>query len=290
MAESPFLNDEPLLFQQSLDHGPDTGIEKPQHNPHNRQQPNFYLYMRWLGNGWFGELVAVLSSCALVIALCVILKKYDGQPLLSFGSFFNSSITLGTLVSSRASRGLTSSVQLLWKLRLTPTASFAATLAIVHLAITPLAQQSLLSLSVPVVDLDGMATIPVAKDWFEPPPQTWTPNMSFDYTAISSGMKGAIFNGFFTSTNVTILDTVPTCTTGDCTFPGYQSLALCASSADVTAHLRNLSTEEEGRWCLSGSFCASTRGSIYRTPAANITSAVTQANTEAGRKQFYIVT
>jgi hypothetical protein len=77
----------------------------------------------------------------------------------------------------RASRGLIGSVQLLWKLRFTPTASFGALLTLSHLAIAPLAQQSLLSRSVPVVALDGKATIPATKDWTEALQQTQTLKM-----------------------------------------------------------------------------------------------------------------
>jgi hypothetical protein len=209
MADSHLLNDDPDHDRTSPD-----GPEKLQHNPHPRQQPT--LYTRWVEDWWLGELVAVLSNCALIVALCIILEKYDGQQVPSFGTWFNSGITLGTLVSvlttlavtmalstvqeclsqlkwlwysgasrplgdveayDRASRGLIGSVQLLWKLRFTPTASFGALLTLSHLAIAPLAQQSLLSRSVPVVALDGKATIPATKDWTEALQQTQTLKM-----------------------------------------------------------------------------------------------------------------
>jgi hypothetical protein len=314
MADSLLLKDEP---HPDHDRTSPKGPEKLQHNPHHRQRPT--LYARWFENWWLGEFVAVLSSCALVVALCIILNKYDGKQVPSFGTWFNSGITLGTLVSllttlavalalstvqeclsqlkwlwysgasrplgdvetyDRASRGLLGSVQLLWKLRLTPTASLGALLTVAHLAIAPLAQQSLLSLSVPVVELDGTATIPTAKNWVEIPQQTQTLEMPYGYASISPEMKGAIFNGFFASANVTINDTLPICTSGNCTFPNYQSLAICASSADVTLHLQNLTTKGEIRWCLPGGFCAS--NSLRTIPmTANITSAVTQADKEA---------
>ncbi|KAJ4289568.1 hypothetical protein N0V90_010897 [Kalmusia sp. IMI 367209] len=296
--------------------------EKLQHSSHHPQQATFYA--RWIDNWWLGELIGILSSCALVVALCIILKEYDGQQVPSFGTWFNSGITLGTLVSllttlaiatalstvqeclsqlkwlwfsdasrplrdadtyDSASRGLGGSVQLLWKLRFNPTASFGALLTIVHLAIAPLAQQSLLALSVPVVELNGRATIPATKDWAEALQQTQTLKMPAGYDAISPGMKGAIFSGLFASANVTINDTLPTCTTGNCTFPDYQSLAICASSADVTSHLQNLTTKGELKWCLPGGFCNSNnltaRTAGHDAIIANITSAVTRANKDA---------
>lgn len=317
MAFSPLLNNEPLRQRPDHDGISQNGPEKLQHNPHLRQRPTFYA--RWFESWWLGELVAVLSSCALVVALCIILNKYDGRQVPSFGTWFNSGITLGTLVSllttlavamalstvqeclsqlkwlwfsgasrplghveayDRASRGLMGSVQLLWKLRFTPTASFGALLTLVHLVIAPLAQQSLLSLSIPVVEPDGKATIPAMKYWAEALQQTQTWKMPSGYASMSPGMKGAIFNGLFASANTTINDTLPTCTTGNCTFPDYQSLALCASSADVTPHLQNLTTEEEIRWCLPGGICASRNLTAIgiETVLANITSAVTQAD------------
>jgi hypothetical protein len=314
MADSPLLNDEPPRQHSNHNRISPNGAEKIQRNPQHQQQPT--LYTRWLKNWWLGELVAVLSSCALVVALCIILKKYDGQQVPSFGTWFNSGITLNTLVSlfttlavamalstvqecisqlkwlwysgasrplgdvetyDRASRGLTGSVELLWKLRLTPTASFGALLTVAHLAIAPLAQQSLLSLSVSVVEPGGKATIPTTMDWTEAVQQTQTFEMPYGYDSISPGMKGAILNGLFASANVTINNTLPICTTGNCTFPKYQSLALCVSSADVTPHLQNLTAGREIRWCLPGGFCASNNLTTIteKYVIANVTSAAT---------------
>ncbi|KAJ4330353.1 hypothetical protein N0V95_010070 [Ascochyta clinopodiicola] len=186
----------------------------------------------------------------------------------------------------RASRGLVGSVQLLWKLRFTPAASFGALLTVAHLAITPLAQQSLLSVSVPVVALDAKATIPITKSWLELSQQTQALNLSDDYASISPGMKSAVLNGLFASANVTINDTLPTCTTGNCTFPAYQSLALCASTANVTTHLKNDTTDQDIKWCLPGDFCASnTRSKTGRKSiTATVISAVTQADKKKGEE------
>jgi hypothetical protein len=320
MADSRLLSDEPLQqHPDDHDRGSPNGAEKLHDNPHQRQQPT--LYARWLEDWWLGELVAMLSSCALVVALCVVLKKYDGQQVPSFGTWFDSGITLGTLVAllttlavamalstvqeclsqlkwlwysgasrpledvetyDRASRGLLGSVQLMWKLRSTPTASFGALLTLAHLALAPLAQQSLLSVSAPVVAPNARAAIPIVKSWRELDQQTQTTsNMPFSYDSISPGMKGAFLNGLFANANVTIDNVSPTCTTGNCTFPDYKSLAVCAMSADVTSHLMDNSTKQVMRHCLPGGFCASNKvpnpddDPILR---ATVTSAVTQAD------------
>jgi hypothetical protein len=330
MADSRLLSDEPLQqHPDDHDRASPNGAEKLHDNPHQRQQPT--LYARWLEDWWLGELVAMLSSCALVVALCVVLKKYDGQQVPSFGTWFDSGITLGTLVAllttlavamalstvqecisqlkwlwysgasrpledvetyDRASRGLLGSVQLVWKLRFTPTASFGALLTLAHLAIAPLAQQSLLSVSEPAVADDARAAIPIAEGWRENYQQTQTSKMG-EYYTISPGMKGAFSNGLFAGANVTIDDVSPTCTTGNCTFPDYKSLAVCAMSADVTSHLMVNSTKQELKYCLPGGFCAVNNASkdyLGSTLRATVTSAVTQADelaTKNGRAFKY---
>jgi len=50
-------------------------------------------------------------------------------------------------------------------------------------------------------------------------------------------MKGAIQSGLFTQ-NAVVLDVQPTCSSGNCTWPSYRSLAICARSADVTSSLK----------------------------------------------------
>ena len=50
-------------------------------------------------------------------------------------------------------------------------------------------------------------------------------------------MKGVIQSGLF-SQNSVVLDTPPICSSGNCTWPSYRSLAICARSADVTSSLK----------------------------------------------------
>ena len=54
-------------------------------------------------------------------------------------------------------------------------------------------------------------------------------------------MKGVIQNGLF-SQNSVVLDLQPSCSTGNCTWPPYQSLAICARTANVTSSLKNRTT------------------------------------------------
>lgn len=50
-------------------------------------------------------------------------------------------------------------------------------------------------------------------------------------------MKGAIQSSLFTQNSV-VLDVQPTCSSGNCTWPSYRSLAICARSAEVTSSLK----------------------------------------------------
>ena len=51
-------------------------------------------------------------------------------------------------------------------------------------------------------------------------------------------MKAAILRGLYAGT--TTIDHIrPTCPGGNCTYPAYRSLAICARSADVSSHLEH---------------------------------------------------
>lgn len=50
-------------------------------------------------------------------------------------------------------------------------------------------------------------------------------------------MKAAIQNGLYTDTS-DILDIQPVCSSGNCTWPSYRSLAICAQSVNVTSSLK----------------------------------------------------
>ena len=273
------------------------------------------LYQRWFEDWWTTELIAVFLSAGLTAALCAILKTYDGHPLPSFGTWFDSGITLGALVSllitlsvaaslaavqacigqlkwlwysggsSRplgdldtfdgASRGLTGSLLLLWKLRLSPVASLGALLMIAHLAIAPITQQSVHQVSKPVSsDSDG-ATAIGGSAWLDSGQQTQTRGMPRGYTLLGSGMMGAITNGLLTDTDVIINITAPHCSSGNCTFPDYQALAVCSSVADVTASVK--SSDEGG--CILDRFCLTNSQSAVEM--LNITSAASSAQANA---------
>ena len=288
----------------------------PTPKPHQRS-----WYEKWFTDWWLWELLAVLLSAALTIALCAILDHYNGQPVPVFGSVLNSGITLGTIVAllttlsvaaslvavqeclsqlkwlwyagrsrpladletyDRASRGTFGSLQLLWKLRLRFLPNLGALLVIIHLAIVPLAQQSVLSQSMHVPAQDAAATAPVRSQYFDGPLQPQNVEIPEGYDSLGPNMKGAVLGGIFFA-NSTVPDITPVCTIGNCTISGYQSLAVCWSKADVSSHIKeslipnpdhnNVAEPNISEFCLPGGHCAKLTEQLttYVTSAADKT-------------------
>ncbi|KAI0130352.1 hypothetical protein BJ170DRAFT_681805 [Xylariales sp. AK1849] len=166
-----------------------------------RERPR--LYVRWFEDGWGFEIISTVFGIALIVALCLVLRSYDGEPVPSFGSVLSTSITLNTVVSilislaipalllsvgesigqlkwmwysdrdrsledlisfDKASRGVLGGAKFLWKLRARPIASLGAVLMIVQLAIGPLAQNGLQYPSEPTSFADSPdALAPIAR-------------------------------------------------------------------------------------------------------------------------------
>ena len=57
-------------------------------------------------------------------------------------------------------------------------------------------------------------------------------------TYLINSMKASIYNGLY-NPNVTLSDVSASCGTGNCTWPLHSSLAVCASTADVSTSLRS---------------------------------------------------
>lgn len=288
LPKEPQLNQRNPPLVDTEVQGEQAAVQRPATHPTSTHE-------RLIGDGWAGEILALLCSCACVIALCITLKNYDHQPVPSFGPVFDSGITLGTVISllsglavataltvvqeclsqlkwlwysgrsrplcdmetyDQASHGLTGSLQLLWKLRLSPVASIGAILMIFQLAVSPLTQQSLLYVSESVIVPGENATVPIVKNWSEGEDSTATGDPANEYDrSISLAMKGAVLNGCFTPTNTAVKSISPVCRSGNCTFTEYQSLSICYSTADVSSHLTKLTTKTNTKYCFPSGHC-----------------------------------
>ena len=61
--------------------------------------------------------------------------------------------------------------------------------------------------------------------------------LAVNQTYLTNSMKASIYYGLY-SPNATLSDVSASCNSGNCTWPMYSSLAICASTADVTTSLR----------------------------------------------------
>ena len=61
-------------------------------------------------------------------------------------------------------------------------------------------------------------------------------------------MKASIYNGIYNS-KATLSDVSASCESGNCTWPAYSSLAICASTVDVTAFLQSSCSTLDAKQC-----------------------------------------
>lgn len=129
--------------------------------------------------------------------------------------------------------------------------SLGAFLMILAVAIDPMSQQLLSTIQKQVASPPGNnATIPILSRWIDETGQASIAiagdgSNAASSSSLSNGMTSAIQSGFYYG-NQTVATLDPNCSSGNCTFDPYWSLAVCTSFADVTSHLvaKNTSTNE----------------------------------------------
>jgi len=72
-----------------------TSTKRPQPG---RSRPTS-VYAIYVQNWWLVELLSILLGIAAIVALCLVLRKYDGKPVPRTNTVFGVNITLNTLVS-----------------------------------------------------------------------------------------------------------------------------------------------------------------------------------------------
>ncbi|KAK3660689.1 hypothetical protein LTR56_000447 [Elasticomyces elasticus] len=186
-------------------------------------------------------IVAIISASAKATLLLPVAECISQIKWLWFASDYRRLSEVSTF--DRASQGILGGLELLWITRFRTFASIGTVLLILGIAIDPLSQQ-LISSAERSVPSDGPnATVGTLSEWNDGSGQDGMIVIgSFSkasdpttYSAISTGMKGAILQGLFNA-NETIPDLSPACS-GNCTFEPYASLAVCTSFADVSSSL-----------------------------------------------------
>ncbi|KFY56201.1 hypothetical protein V496_06756 [Pseudogymnoascus sp. VKM F-4515 (FW-2607)] len=241
-----------------------------------RSNHNASAYLLLITDWWLLEIVG-LSLCILsLMAIIIILVKYDGKPIYDWPY----RITLNTVISivatisqvalmlpvasslsqlkwvwfnekprpladfeifDSASRGSWGSLLLLGKLRSMHWSSLGAITTILALTIPPFTQQLLAFESVDV------------------PTTTASINSALNFTQ-HKGMTGSIWNGtppqsmlaaIYTgllNSDITLSDVTPQCQTGNCTWPLYNTLGICSSVANITDTV-TINCPDEGFRC-----------------------------------------
>ncbi|KAI4102758.1 MAG: hypothetical protein LQ339_004497 [Xanthoria mediterranea] len=148
-----------------------------------------------------------------------------------------------------ASRGAWGGLELLWKINIRQIASLGALLVVVGLPVTPLSQQ-LVQYDVRNQNISGQpdtASLLTAISWDESDTDDGVASVPYRLTQGGQPletpsppllMKAAILRGLYAGT--TTIDHIrPTCPGGNCTYPHYRSLAICARSEDVSSQLNH---------------------------------------------------
>lgn len=197
-------------------------------------------YVSWPNKDWGVTLSALVAGLITVstAAAGIVIEACLGQ--LKWHSLASANRALKEVsIHEEASRGALGSVKLLWRLRGRPAPSFGAILQIATLIVAPLAQQAVsTSLESRPVN-GGVASLPIAANAsFGAYTQT---TVNDQYNALdneySTPMAAAILAGLFQQGKQPIPETVPQCSSGNCTFGEYNSLALCSDAVDVSQHI-----------------------------------------------------
>lgn len=56
-------------------------------------------YGRWVEDWWLWEILSTVTGLGAIVGICVILKQHDGEPVPSWGQFFNTNVTLNSVLS-----------------------------------------------------------------------------------------------------------------------------------------------------------------------------------------------
>ncbi|CAI7633158.1 unnamed protein product [Penicillium manginii] len=221
------------------------------HKDFDTKQPSPSRYGRWtskygswtsLEDTWILECFAMAFSFASFIAVIIILRAYDQKPSpnLSYGLTLNTIVSL-LATSSRssllfvvagarreksvldmqsfddASRGPLGAFYLFFQHRGLSIASLGAIVTVLSIALDPFVQQIL---SYPVQQTPGTSTTQA----------TMAQALNFipdeNYNLLSRYFYGALWNTDFAVN--------PTCPSGNCTWPEFQSLGFCSKCQDVT--------------------------------------------------------
>jgi len=242
-------------------------------------------FQRIANEWWLLEVTSCAGSVLALAAIVIFLKIYDGRvqqewphnitpnSVISWFATFMKALMLVPIAAcisqarwihfqskthilndlaifDAASRGPMGSLQLLGKFWQRRVACLGALITVLSFGINPMLQQ-LITIRTRPVDSTAQASLGRAQTFLQAD-EPATIAMSADDSSIPMpDMIGAMFQGIFFkpgSSNASTLDMSASCSTGNCTFPPFQSLAVGSTCEDLTDRLSH-TCGKSGTYC-----------------------------------------
>ncbi|MCJ1415856.1 hypothetical protein MMC32_002190 [Xylographa parallela] len=232
--------------------------------------PLAFVY-RW----WLWEALTITLSIAAIAAIIIVLREFDSRPPpeLPSGVTLNAVVSLLSTVTKApmlavvsacignlkwrwfkkpraladfeafdgASRGPYGAIRMIARKHPLHMATVGAVITLLALFVDPFIQQVITYPLLPIPT--SSATVPRTQLYDA---DIFIPNLdSGIHLGPEFGMKAAIYKGIFTSASPS--DVTPDCPTGNCTFPLFDTLAICSKCVNVTDHTtRSQQSPSEG--------------------------------------------
>ncbi|GAB1317797.1 hypothetical protein MFIFM68171_08007 [Madurella fahalii] len=249
------------MVAEAITWSPPSPSPSPPSAPRDRQSP-----MRV----WMVEIFFCAMSLASFITIIAVLRAYDGRALpelpmhVTLNTFlaFFTTLTKGSFMTflaecisqwkwnafhtspgrplidfdvlDRASRGVAGSIALLHRLKWRHLTSCAAIITVISIATTPVTQQ-MISYPTRRVASGEPVSVPYTRRWG-----------ALADALTNTDLARAVTEGMTRNTQDPMEHFRPLCPTGNCTFPRYTSLAVCAQTADIS-HLLNVTRIENSQ-------------------------------------------
>ncbi|KAL9109232.1 MAG: hypothetical protein Q9227_006158 [Pyrenula ochraceoflavens] len=236
------------------------------------------IYARCFEDWWLWELLSAILGVAAMVAMYILLSRYNNQRLPQWGSVFGADINLNAVLSllglvikstlmlavlecigqlkwtwyqgkfrnledfhifDDASRGPLGALQMLYKVPRAHLATIGALLSLLSLGLDPFIQQTVQYKSIQVENSTSIALLPVVHDWTDLNLQTESGLPPSKRP--SYGIVSTVISAFLEygdNPQPNLSDVAPTCPTGNCTWSSQVSLGVCGKAADVTSSLK----------------------------------------------------
>ncbi|KAH8586025.1 hypothetical protein B0O99DRAFT_645562 [Bisporella sp. PMI_857] len=163
------------------------------------------------------------------------------------------------------SRGPWGSMRLLIRLRARHLGVLGAIVTLVALAFDPVVQE-IIQHDSRIVEVNNKTAVVAASEFYRPYKPDTVPTMA-SFRSAPLPMKGAIYNGLFA--NRPSIRPYFSCSSGNCTWSNYSSLAVCSTCQNVTSQLRVNCTTSCDAKLPGGAALLGSNGTLMSTNASS---------------------